>query len=162
MIRDAIEIITATDTTSRVGYYADVDYDGEVDGVIYADLAVGNTNESGYWSPGSTGSRDITNGTYTIPTETNLKNYVISQSSYSGSFGTMPVIAPYGTEGTKDRFYVMALSNLDNDTTTRHYWYYSAGATSPYMSDYSSICTSTASITSTMFASARLSDFERN
>ena len=35
---------TATDTinsTSYVGYYADVDGDGTVDGIIYADLAIG-------------------------------------------------------------------------------------------------------------------------
>ena len=35
---------TATDTTnstSYVGYYADIDGDGTVDGIIYADLAIG-------------------------------------------------------------------------------------------------------------------------
>ena len=34
-------------TKSYVGYYADIDGDGTVDGIIYADLAVGG---SGQWS----------------------------------------------------------------------------------------------------------------
>ena len=40
------EIISKTEP--YVGYYADVNADGTVDGVIYADLAVGNTGD-GEW-----------------------------------------------------------------------------------------------------------------
>ena len=35
-------------TEAYVGYYADVDADGTVDGIIYADLAIGNTGD-GEW-----------------------------------------------------------------------------------------------------------------
>ena len=45
-------------TESYIGYYADVDDDGTIDGVIYADQAVGG---SGQW--GNSNS----NGKYTIP-----------------------------------------------------------------------------------------------
>ena len=36
-------------TDSYVGYYADIDNDGDVDGIIYADMIVGNT-KSGRWN----------------------------------------------------------------------------------------------------------------
>ena len=58
-------------------YYADIEGDGEVDGVIFADLAVGG---SGFW--GSLGA-----GNYNIPTETNLKQYYIKDENYSNDFG---------------------------------------------------------------------------
>ena len=51
----------------------------------------------------------------------NLKDYYISQESYSGKFGTHPVVAAKGnTVGKNDRFYVMALENIDGST---HYFY---------------------------------------
>ena len=97
-------------TQSYVGYYADVNGDKTVDGVIYADLAIGG---NGAWVN--------TNGSYTIGTATNLKDYYISQESYSGKFGTHPVVAAKGnTVGKNDRFYVMALENIDGST---HYFY---------------------------------------
>ncbi len=58
-------------------YYADIEGDGEVDGVIFADLAVGG---SGFL--GSLGA-----GNYNIPTETNLKQYYIKDENYSNDFG---------------------------------------------------------------------------
>ena len=98
--------------TSYVGYYADVDDDGTVDGVIFADLAVGG---SGKWV--------TSDGVYSysaISTD-ELKNYKVSQESYDGKFGTKPVLSPSGSG--KDRFYIMALENIDRNLYT---WYANA------------------------------------
>ena len=95
-------------------YYADLDSSGEitVDGVIFADLA--GEEESGEW--GSNGY-----GTYTIPSETNLKQYYIKGEYTDEHFGKGKVIAPMeGTSG-KERFYVMALENVNPGT--RYCWY---------------------------------------
>lgn len=93
-------------TESYVGYYADVEGDGTVDGVIYADLAMGG---SGAWVNAM--------GSYTINKATNLKDYYISQESYNGQFGIKPVVAPKGNGTEKDdRFYIMALGNIDGNT----------------------------------------------
>ena len=84
------------------GYYADVNRDGTVDGVIYADLAIGG---SGQW--------ENSNGTYTIPQiSSGLKSYTISETKYNGKFGDKEIItAVEGSQGI-DRFYVMALSDI--------------------------------------------------
>lgn len=106
------------------GYYADVDGDGVVDGIIFADLAVGG---SGEWNP--SGESWAEKGTYfynVIPAD-ELKNYSVVQESYSGSFGTKPVLSPSGSG--KDRFYVMALEDIDGNEYT---WYNASG----YMDDY--------------------------
>ena len=102
-------------STSYVGYYADIDADGTVDGVIYADKAVGG---SGKWYD--------SNGVYTIPKVTEgLKDYSISQKSYTGKFGTKPVISPTGTG--EERFYIMALTDIDGKTNGTSYdWYHAA------------------------------------
>ncbi len=110
------------ETESFVGYYADTDGDGTVDGVIYADLAVGNTGD-GQWTD--------SDGNYTIPTKTNLKDYYIIQEEYTDDFGTKPVIAPLNDSSKEDRFYVMALDDFDS---SKHYWYKNAYG---IMSDYS-------------------------
>ena len=99
----------APTTTNYTGCYADVDDDGIVDGVIFIDLAYG---ASGQWYDSQ--------GTYSYPAVTSgLRSYKISTkiSSYSGKFGTKPVIAPNGTSGDA-RFYVMALSDFDSSTHT--------------------------------------------
>ena len=90
-----------------VGYYADVDGDDEVDGVIYADLAVG---VSGQWTNNW--------GDYSYEKVTNLKEYTISKENYDGAFGTKPVIKAVSSTGN-DRFYVMALNDvaLDGSST---------------------------------------------
>ena len=95
------------DNKSKVGYYADIDGIDGVDGVIYADLAVGG---SGQW-----GSDTYGYTSFTIPTKTGLKEYYIKQETYNdGHFGAHPVIAPKeGTSG-EDRFYVMALSDISS------------------------------------------------
>ena len=112
--------------TSYVGYYADIDADGTVDGVIYADLAVGNQG-SGQWN----GS----DGKYTVPTVTEgLKDYYISQTNYkvNEGFGTKDVISPTGT-GT-ERFYIMALTDIDGKRNGTYYDWYNAAYGK--MSDY--------------------------
>ena len=84
-------------------YYADLDDDGTVDGVIFADLAVGGSGE--YGTNG--------HGTYTIPKADNLKSYYIKSENYTDdSFKKSgKIIAPMkGTSGN-DRFYVMALED---------------------------------------------------
>ena len=115
------EVISKTE--SFVGYYADIDGDETVDGIIYADLAVG---ESGQWAD--------SNGNYIILTEENVKDYYISDTNYNGPFGEKPVLSPTGEEtDKKDRFYVMALSDIDANT---YYWYYKAYEN---MSDYAAM-----------------------
>lgn len=96
-----------TVANSGVGYYADLDGNGTVDGVIFADKLKGG---SGSWGGES----------YTVPTISSAKGYYISQSSYNGKFGTKPVLVSTGSGNT--RFYVMALSDAGY---TRMSWYYS-------------------------------------
>ena len=102
------------ETESYVGYYADIEGDGTVDGIIFADLAKGNTGD-GQWSDAD--------GLYTIPVKDNLKEYTISKDMYTDDFGENYVITPKkGTTGN-ERFYIMALDDIDGGT---HYWYKSA------------------------------------
>ena len=96
-----IDVDTVLDTDEV--YYADIDDDGTVDGVIFADLAVGGSGEYGTYGY----------GTYTIPKEDNLKSYYIKSENYTDdSFKKSgKVIAPMeGTSGN-ERFYVMALED---------------------------------------------------
>ena len=58
-----------------VGYYADVDGNGTVDGIIFSDFKYGG---SGSW-----GGTD-----YTISTVTGLKEYYVSKTKYNGPNGT--------------------------------------------------------------------------
>lgn len=115
-------------STSYVGYYADIDADGTVDGVIYADLAKGDNVEK-KWNNAS-------DSTYTIPTVTEgLKDYYISKTNYKANegFGTKDVISPTGIG--KDRFYIMALTDIDGKRNGTYYDWYNA-AYSKGMSDY--------------------------
>ena len=93
-------------------YYADIEGDGEVDGVIFVDLAVGG---SGQWKHNW--------GKYEITTENGFKNYYIIKENYTDDFGTGKVIAPLeGTSGN-NRFYVMTLEDFGSRS---YYWYYNA------------------------------------
>lgn len=96
--------------TNYRGYYADVNDDETVDGVIFIDLAYG---ASGQWynSSGIYSYSAVTSGLRSYKTSTKV-------SSYSGKFGTKQVIVPNGTSGNA-RFYVMALSDFD---TSKHTW----------------------------------------
>ena len=125
------EEVPIPENTSYVGYYADVDGNGSVDGVIYADLAIGG---SGQWCN--------SDGIYTIPKGSNFKKYEISKKDYTDDFGTKDVIKVANVSGN-ERFYVMALDDVDSSW---HYWYYNAIYHG--MSDY-------ASTTSTSFGSGK-------
>ena len=120
-------------STNYVGYYADMDDDGYVDGIIYADMITGNT-KSGKWNNNSRSSYSITKITDT----TTVKDYVISSKTYKGQttpgkykandgFGVQDVIVPAKqSEGTNDRFYIMQLTDFTNNSKDRFYWYYDA------------------------------------
>lgn len=120
-------------STNYVGYYADMDDDGYVDGIIYADMITGNT-KSGKWNNNSRSSYSITKITDT----TTVKDYVISSKTYKGQttpgiykandgFGEKEVLVPAtNSTGTKDRFYVMALEDFTNNSKNKFYWYYNA------------------------------------
>lgn len=95
-------------------YYADVEGDGTVDGIIFADLAIGNTGD-GQLGDGW--------GIYEIPVESGFKKYYIEEEEYEGTFGRRKVITPAKGSSGNERFYVMALDDFDEST---HYWYNSA------------------------------------
>ena len=104
------EVISKTE--SYVGYYADLEGDGTVDGIIYADLAVGG---SGQWP-----ADDEWGGIYEIPkVESGLKEYSLSETMQNGPFGPKYVISPEGSG--VDRFYVMALEDIGDGAT--YCWY---------------------------------------
>ena len=111
-------------TTTYIGYYADVDGNGSVDGIIYADLAV---DASGQWTDGY--------GAYSYSKKETLNNYYISQEKYKyKNFEEKPVIAPIGKVEENDRFYVMALEDFNPGTYYR--WYNSAYTFEGQMKDY--------------------------
>ena len=60
-------------------------------------------------------------GNYEIPIETNLKEYYVKEESYDGLFGAGKVIAPINGTTGNDRFYVMALNDINPGTT--YCWY---------------------------------------
>lgn len=120
-------------TDSYVGYYADIDNDGDVDGIIYADMIVGNT-KSGRWNENDWSYYNVTK----IDDVTSVKDYVVSTKTYTGQttagiykandgFGEKEVLVPAtNSTGTKDRFYVMTLEDFTNNSKNRFYWYYNA------------------------------------
>lgn len=121
-------------TDSYVGYYADIDNDGDVDGIIYADMIVGNT-KSGRWNENDWSDYNVTK----IDDVTSVKDYVVSTKTYTGQttagiykandgFGEKEVLVPAtNSTGTKDRFYVMTLEDFTNNSKNGFYWYYNAG-----------------------------------
>ncbi len=116
----------AEESKSYEGYYADLDGNpATAEGIVYADLAVG---KEGQWN-----SDDWSN--YKYETTTGLKSYVIGEAIKSDKFGNkeLPIISEQkGTSG-KNRFYVMALEDLDDDY---HYWYYNAYGKLDKLEDY--------------------------
>ena len=106
----------AEETQNYVGYYADINADGVIDGIIFADMATG-AKGTGQWPDGDDW------GNYEVPIKTGLKQYYIKEEEYTDDFGTLPVIEQVENTIGEDRFYVMALDDLDED---RHYWYYNA------------------------------------
>ena len=110
-------------TESYIGRYADINGDGNIDGIIYIDL-LDTAHLSGTWNNDSKGTFSIT----TDVTSNNVKDYVVSQTNQTDSRwnSTEPqdVIKLATTQtGTKERFYVMALDNLINEPQGGFYWY---------------------------------------
>ena len=106
-----VESITISKTSSYVGYYADIEGDGTVDGVIYADLAF---SVSGQWNHNF--------GEFSYEAITETKDYYVSQENYEGDFGTKDVLTATGSGN--DRFYVMALDDYTTSDNSTFYWYY--------------------------------------
>ena len=104
---------------SYTANFADMNNDGVADGIIYADLAV---EGSGKWNNDSWSN-------YSYEAETGLKEYYIENENYTEpKFGNKSgkLIAPIeGTSG-KDRFYVMALEDINPGTY--YCWYDAASA----------------------------------
>lgn len=118
-LNDYVNEVAISKDKSFVGYYADINKDGVADGVIYADLAQGNTKGSKWVDD---------NGVYTISKITSgLKDYYIS-GTYSGVFGEKSIISPKAGEGT-ERFYIMDLKDVDGSFNTTYLdWYNSANS----------------------------------
>ena len=105
--------ISATDDDYR-GYYADVDGDGNPDGIIYADLGANIQYPiSGVWYNDKTNSGQ-NNGTYTYNKATgDLNEYTVSNNTYkkNDGFGENKIIKLKKNKN-KPRFYVMALEDF--------------------------------------------------
>ena len=129
------------------GYYADVDGDGNPDGIIYADLGANITYpQSGDWY------NDKKNwgqnyGTYSYAKGTNLNEYTVSNNTYkkNDGFGENKIIKLKKDKGNP-RFYVMALEDFRTGsfeegsgyTVGTYYWYKNAsGKMSTYATDTS-------------------------
>ena len=116
------------ETETQVANYADVDGNGTVDGIIYADLAIG-------------GSGTGLGQSYTIPTSRGFKKYQVTQENYTpegsaAGFGTGKVIAPVSGSSGNERFYVMALADVDGNRNGTYYTWYDAAY--GQMNDYAS------------------------
>ena len=126
------------ESTSYVGYYADVDGNGTVDGVIYVDLAT-DGGKSGEW--------EVIGGEYTIPKVSDFKKYKVSKTGHSDDFGTKDVLTVANSSGN-ERFYVMALDDIDGKQNGTRYCWYSAAYDVGGMTDWEST-------TSTSFGSGK-------
>ena len=114
-------------TESQVGKYADIDGDGIVDGIIFADLMIGG---SGIWNPNNY-SWGTDTGAYSIPTISSTKDYCVSQKNYTDKLGgTADVLTPTGNGN--NRFYIMALNDIGSLT-----WY--VAAKDDGISDYNTV-----------------------
>ena len=97
-----------------IGYYADVDGDGNVDGVIYADLA----------HPSRTGASWKSNS-YSYEAEDDLKEYTVSETnSPITTFGTNKIITLKPGSTGNSRFYVMALNDFREGAYQDKYYYW--------------------------------------
>ena len=121
-----VELISKTE--SKVGCYADIDGDGEADGVIYADLAVGGS--------GQLGNDDDGYISFSYAKETDTKDYYI-RGSYKGTFSNdeKDLISVVDGSTGKERFYVMALKDINPGT--EYCWYYAASDN--LISDYATV-----------------------
>ena len=113
--------ILAAGTDYR-GYYADIDWDGIADGIIYADLA---QSASGNWY-NATMNLGQASGGYSYDAKTNLNEYIVSDKKYTeGKFGENKIIRLKNNKNNP-RFYVMALTNFTTNDYAVFYWYKNA------------------------------------
>lgn len=135
--KDKVETIPTT--TSYVGCYADFDGNGVPEGIIYADLA---HTVSGRWNNDNWSD-------YSYTAESGFKSYYIKEENYTeGVFDNndeneeIAMIAPVEGATGKDRFYVMALEDInvtiDETDYSTFYWYYNANGKldRPVATDY--------------------------
>lgn len=121
----------ANASTSYVGFYADTNNDGIVDGVIFADLLKGG---EGTW-----GATDY-EISYEIPKVESAKEYYVTQVKYDGKFGSKPVLTlKEGQTTGNDRFYVMSISDVNDNA--KYSWYYSAWSSK--ISDFDTVTSTT-------------------
>ena len=102
-------------TESQVGKYADIDGDGTVDGIIFADLAVGGSGIYNKYNTEDSNRNEMC--VYTIPKTSNYKDYYISKKYTDKINGTQDVVTIYNNNqgtNTNDRFYVMNLNNVSS------------------------------------------------
>ena len=128
----------ATDDDYR-GYYADVDGDGNPDGIIYADLGATITYpQSGDWYNEKYYNWGQNDGTYTYNKATgNLNEYTISNNTYkkNDGFGENKIIK-LKKDKSNPRFYVMALEDFTTTDYQTFYWYKNAyGKMTTYADD---------------------------
>ena len=107
--------------------YADINGDGVVDGIIYADLLFA---DSGKWERASADT-DYGGNEYSYEkiSEKNVKDYIINAKNFNAEsinpalkgYGTHDVLTPIGN-GT-DRFYVMALEDFSTESNNAFYCY---------------------------------------
>lgn len=100
-------------TENYIGNYADIDGDGTVDGVIFADLAF---SKAGSWGTGYFGDYS-----YSSISISDLKDYYVSQDQYTDKLaGAARVLSPISNSVGAERFYVIALEDIEATN-----WYYS-------------------------------------
>lgn len=100
------------------GYYADINKDGIVDGIIFVDLVAGSSKEKQQWEENSAGYGNKT--TYSISKLSDIsevKKYYTSEDKYKLENETEEKPIIYSTGSGLDRFYIMSL----NDFTTEEY-----------------------------------------
>ena len=104
-------------TESYVGYYADLNNDGKItlanDGIIYADLAV---RGSGTWN-----NDDWSSYSYDAVTSGLNEYVIISETSEVDPLKTGKGIIQLSQENATDRFYIMALEDINPGTS--YCWY---------------------------------------
>lgn len=124
-----VELINKT--TNYNGYYADINGDGNIDGIIYIDL-LKQAGTSGTWNNDSDSKFKIPTGV----TTSNVKDYVISSTGkvdnrYDSTARKVITLASEQT-GTKERFYLMGLDDLSYSRYDTFYWYRNASRMTDY------------------------------
>lgn len=99
-------------TESQVGKYADINGDGIVDGIIFADLAVGGSGIYNKYNTEDSFRNEMC--TYTVPKTSSFNDYYVLKKYYNKINGTQDVITIYNPSknNTNDRFYILSLNSI--------------------------------------------------